>query len=58
MDNDNNIISDLIITLSNEFSLKDLGSLHYFLGLEVKYLPKGCLFLKQSTLEISSSTQK
>ncbi|RVW93768.1 Retrovirus-related Pol polyprotein from transposon RE1 [Vitis vinifera] len=41
--NDNNIISDLISTLSSEFSLKDLGSLHYFLGLEVKYLPNGLL---------------
>ncbi|RVW23768.1 putative mitochondrial protein [Vitis vinifera] len=41
--NDNNIISDLINTLSSEFSLKDLRSLHYFLGLEVKYLPNGLL---------------
>ncbi|RVW13235.1 Retrovirus-related Pol polyprotein from transposon RE1 [Vitis vinifera] len=45
--NDNNIISDLISTLSSEFSLKDLGSLHYFLGLEVKYLPNG-LFVSQT----------
>ncbi|RVX04589.1 Retrovirus-related Pol polyprotein from transposon RE1 [Vitis vinifera] len=45
--NDNNIISDLINTLSSEFSLKDLGSLHYFLGLEVKYLPNG-LFVSQT----------
>ncbi|KAJ9672960.1 hypothetical protein PVL29_026289 [Vitis rotundifolia] len=46
-DNDNNIISDLISTLRSEFSLKDLGSLHYFLGLEVKYLPNG-LFVSQT----------
>ncbi|RVW89807.1 Retrovirus-related Pol polyprotein from transposon RE1 [Vitis vinifera] len=45
--NDNNIISDLISILSSEFSLKDLGSLHYFLGLEVKYLPNG-LFVSQT----------
>ncbi|KAJ9705530.1 hypothetical protein PVL29_003532 [Vitis rotundifolia] len=45
--NDNNIISDLISTLSSEFSLKDLGSLHYFLGLEVKHLPNG-LFVSQT----------
>ncbi|KAJ9675776.1 hypothetical protein PVL29_024623 [Vitis rotundifolia] len=45
--NDNNIISDLISTLSSEFSLKDLRSLHYFLGLEVKYLPNG-LFVSQT----------
>ena len=45
--NDNNIISDLISTMSSDFSLKDLGSLHYFLGLEVKYLPNG-LFVSQT----------
>ncbi|KAJ9699245.1 hypothetical protein PVL29_008041 [Vitis rotundifolia] len=47
IDNDNNIISDLISTLSSEFSLKDLGSLHYFLGSEVKYLLNG-LFVSQT----------
>ncbi|KAJ9676055.1 hypothetical protein PVL29_024850 [Vitis rotundifolia] len=45
--NDNNIISDLISTLSSEFPLKDLGSLHYFLGLEVKHLPNW-LFVSQT----------
>ncbi|KAJ9678616.1 hypothetical protein PVL29_020712 [Vitis rotundifolia] len=40
-------MSDLISTLSSEFSLKDLGSLHYFLGLEVKHLPNG-LFVSQT----------
>ncbi|RVW23488.1 Retrovirus-related Pol polyprotein from transposon RE1 [Vitis vinifera] len=44
--NDNNIISDLISTMSSDFSLKDLGSLHYFLGLEVKYLPNGLFVSK------------
>ncbi|RVW77710.1 putative mitochondrial protein [Vitis vinifera] len=39
--NDKNFISDLINTLSSEFSPKDLRSLHYFLGLKVKYLPNG-----------------
>ena len=33
--------------MSSEFSLKDLGSLHYFLGLEVKYFPNG-LFVSQT----------
>ena len=45
--NDNNFISDLINTLSSEFSLKDLGSLHYFLGLEVIYLPNGLFVSKK-----------
>ena len=45
--NDNKIISNLINTLSAEFSLKDLGPLHYFLGLEVKYIHDG-LFVSQS----------
>ena len=45
--NDNNIISDLINILGSEFSLKDLGSLHYLLGLEVKNLPNG-LFVSQT----------
>ena len=47
MGNGNNIISDLINTLSREFSLKDLGPLHYFLGLKVKYLLDG-LFASQA----------
>ena len=39
--NDNKIIGNLINTLSEEFSLKDLGPLHCFLGLEVKYIRDG-----------------
>ena len=44
--NDNKIIGNLINTLSAEFSLKDLGPLHYFLGLEIKYIRNG-LFVSQ-----------
>lgn len=40
------VINKLITQLQFEFSLKDLGSLHYFLGVEVKYVPDG-LFLSQ-----------
>lgn len=29
--------------MDNEFKIKDLGSLHYFLGIEVNYLPRGVL---------------
>ncbi|RVW37627.1 Retrovirus-related Pol polyprotein from transposon RE2 [Vitis vinifera] len=48
--NDNNIISDLISTLSSEFSLKDLGSLHYFR--EQWNMESG--FSRQSSLRLTS----
>lgn len=35
------IISDLVTQLSSKFALKDLGNLHYFLGIEVHTTPKG-----------------
>lgn len=41
-------ISSLISCLNNKLSLKDLGSLHYFLGIEVLNNPDGSLFLSQS----------
>jgi hypothetical protein len=31
----------LLQNLENEFALKDLGELHYFLGLEVSKIPDG-----------------
>lgn len=53
-------VDDIILTGSNqdmvfcfihklnlEFSIKDLGELHYFLGIQVTRTPKG-LFLNQS----------
>jgi hypothetical protein len=33
----------LLQALSKEFALKDLGQLHYFLGLEVHSVPDGLL---------------
>lgn len=39
-------INTLIVKLQTEFDLKDLGLLHYFLGVEVAYMPHG-LFLSQ-----------
>ena len=36
--NNNDFIDNLIHKLSTEFVLKDLGRLHYFLGLEIKYI--------------------
>uniref|UniRef100_A0A251UMJ3 Putative ribonuclease H-like domain-containing protein n=1 Tax=Helianthus annuus TaxID=4232 RepID=A0A251UMJ3_HELAN len=40
-------IQSFISTLHNEFAIKDLGKLNYFLGLEVTYTKNG-LFLNQS----------
>ena len=40
-------ISSLIHSLSQEFDLKDLGRLHYFLGLQINYTSAG-LFVHQS----------
>jgi histone deacetylase 1/2 len=36
----------LLVQLGSSFALKDLGELHYFLGIEVKPSP-GCLHLSQ-----------
>lgn len=41
-----NLISSLIQTLNQSFSMKDLGDLHYFLGVQTIRTPK-CLFLSQ-----------
>lgn len=40
-------ISDFVVRLHNEFAIKDLGRLNYFLGLEVAHLDDG-LFLTQT----------
>lgn len=41
------LISDFILTLGTLFSVKDLGQLYYFLGIEVEQYHQG-LFLSQS----------
>lgn len=41
-------IKNLITTLNNSFSLKDLGCLHYFLGIEAHWTPDGSLLLSQT----------
>lgn len=41
-------ISEVIAALNKEFSLKDLGDLSYFLGIEVHKLQSGALFLSQA----------
>ena len=40
-------IQELIVKLHSEFTLKDIGTLHYFLGLEVYHLTDGSLLLSQ-----------
>jgi Reverse transcriptase (RNA-dependent DNA polymerase) len=45
--NDNVAISTLISSLHSNFSLKDLGDLHYFLGIEVNSVDTG-LYLTQT----------
>ncbi|KAK0582010.1 hypothetical protein LWI29_020396 [Acer saccharum] len=45
--NNEESIQVLINQLNSEFALKDLGELHYFLGLEVQYFPGG-ITLSQS----------
>jgi histone deacetylase 1/2 len=41
-------IKDLISNLNAQFSLKQLGNLDYFLGIEVSHLSNGSLFLSQT----------
>ncbi|KAJ6945155.1 Retrovirus-related Pol polyprotein from transposon RE1 [Populus alba x Populus x berolinensis] len=45
--NNPSLIKNLITQLSTEFAMKDLGSLHYFLGVEVHHHSHG-LFLSQT----------
>lgn len=42
------VTSDLIRKLKATFALKELGTLDYFLGVEVKHLENGSLMLTQS----------
>ncbi|XP_024195747.1 uncharacterized mitochondrial protein AtMg00810-like [Rosa chinensis] len=40
------LINSVKAALHNEFDMKDLGKLHFFLGLEIQYLPDG-IFVSQ-----------
>ncbi|XP_017184174.1 uncharacterized mitochondrial protein AtMg00810-like [Malus domestica] len=42
------VIQSMISQLTTEFDMKDLGILHFFLGLQIEYQPQG-LFVHQST---------
>ena len=46
--NNSAFIKSLVTKLNSEFSLKDLGSLDYFLGIEVRPQPNGAIILTQS----------
>jgi len=46
--NNPSFIKSLVTKLKSEFCLKDLGSLDYFLGIEVRPQPNGALILTQS----------
>lgn len=46
--NDETEISVVKLALQLEFEMKDLGLLHYFLGLQIEYLPSGGVFISQS----------
>ena len=41
-------ITELVQQLSSSFALKDMGVLHYFLGIEVKHIAFGGLLLSQA----------
>lgn len=42
------LLQSIISKLSSIFALKNLGQLEYFLGIDVKRLPHGSLFLSQT----------
>jgi len=46
--NNHTFIKSLVSELNSEFSIKDLGDLDYFLGIEVSSQPNGSLLLIQS----------
>lgn len=41
------LFNSIIAQLSSEFSMKDLGNLHYFLGIEVQYFFGGIILTQK-----------
>jgi hypothetical protein len=41
------VVDALLADLKNDFALKDLGNLHYFLGIEVKHTSDGFLLTQE-----------
>lgn len=48
--NNEALLQNIIDCLSKEFAIKDLGKLHYFLGIEISHFPGGVSYLKQNIL--------
>jgi hypothetical protein len=40
-------VDALLANMKNDFALKDLGNLHYFLGIEVKHTLDGLLLTRE-----------
>ena len=56
--NDLPSIHQLKAHLHTTFSIKDLGKMHYFLGIEITYLPTGiCMSQKKFTSELITSSK-
>lgn len=51
--NDLSFIISLISNLQEDFSMKDLGNLSYFLGIEPPVIKLACIFVKLNILSIS-----
>ncbi|XP_038895937.1 uncharacterized mitochondrial protein AtMg00810-like [Benincasa hispida] len=45
------VINELVIALDSKFALKDLGQLHYFLGVQLHTVPNGVLLNKKKYIE-------
>lgn len=56
--NNDGFISQLIAQLGHEFAIKDLGGLHYFLGVELKFFPRGVFLTEHKyTQDLLKRTQ-
>lgn len=49
-DNDPKLLDGFISTLSREFAMKDMGPLHYFLGVEVRIFSGGLICANDNML--------
>ena len=54
--NNNNFVASIIKQLGDHFSLKDMGLLHFFLGVEVAHTQAGLFLSKKYIQELLSNT--